>query len=150
MECSGSSTSSLRHAERQSSNVISAGQLLRFAVVGFAGAGVYFSVTAWLCRVWHWPVMHAANAAFLVVVILNYLLHYFWTFHTRRPHSVAVPRFLFMIVSGLAINAAVLQSAAVLLHLSPFWALVLGVCAVVGWNLIVSSVWVFQGRGSVR
>jgi putative flippase GtrA len=82
--------------------------LARFALVGLAGSLVYFALLWSLVDLLHWPVMPASCCAFLLVVIENYLLHRFFTFHSTAPHGQALPGFFLVSVVGFCINGAVM------------------------------------------
>lgn len=118
-------------------------QLARFVAVGSLAAVIYILGTGFLREHTKLSVPVAASAVFALVVTINYVLHYFWTFRCTRTHGNALPRFL-----GVATGALVLNFAAVLLmsrlvpqsHIIP---LLCGIGLVVVWNYAMSKFWVF-------
>jgi putative flippase GtrA len=119
-------------------------QLLRFATVGLLATGIYLGAVTLLSRWLELSVPIAATISFVLVVTINYLLHYFWTFRSRRHHGSAVPRFLVTSVGGLAINYAVVALGTRWLQLSQTPVLFLGIGFVVLWNYALSKFWVFE------
>lgn len=89
-------------------------------------------------------VLLATSIAFVLVTIENYLLHHSWTFGSTNTHVVAFPKFVFMNIVGFWINWGIMASG---LHHLPFNYLVIqffAIGAVVTWNFIVSSCWIFR------
>ena len=118
-------------------------QLLRFAIVGLLATGIYLSSVTLLRRCLELSVPMAATISFIVVSTTNYLLHYFWTFRSRRHHGSAAPRFLGTSLGGMAINYAVVALGTRWLLLSGTGILFLGIAFVVLWNYTLSKFWVF-------
>src|SRR6266702_6142544 len=108
--------------------------LIRFAVVGVFGAGVYLFGTSLLHQNARLSVPAAATVLFVTVVMINYVLHYSWTFGSRRTHESAAPRFLGIAVGAMGINYLVVALGTRWLHLSQPVVLVLGGLIVVAWN----------------
>jgi len=118
-------------------------QLARFAIVGLLATGIYLSSVALLSRCLELSVQIAATISFIMVSTTNYLLHYFWTFRSRRQHSSAATRFLGTSLGGMAINYAVVALGTRWLLLSRTGILLLGIAFVVLWNYTLSTFWVF-------
>jgi putative flippase GtrA len=118
-------------------------QLLRFAIVGLFATGIYLSSVTLLSRRLELSVPLAATISFIMVSTTNYLLHYFWTFRSRRHHGSAVPRFLGTSLGGMAINYAIVALGTRWLLLSRTGILFLGIAFVVLWNYALSKFWVF-------
>lgn len=108
--------------------------LARFALVGLGGTAVYYALLWSLVELGGVPALAASTAAFVVVVIENYLLHRRWTFASRAPHREALPRFVLLALCGAAVNFAVMGACLRLgWHYLPAQALALA--AVVACNL---------------
>lgn len=123
-------------------------QLMRFGLVGVIGAGVYFLATLLLVRYRGWSVVSGASVSFVLVISINYLLHYSWTFRSRRPHSSATVRFVVASVGGMVINSGFLFLGPRLVEWSPEALLLTGVCLVVLWNYLMARFWVFTDADS--
>jgi putative flippase GtrA len=83
---------------------------LRFALVGLAGAAVYYALLWSMVELGGVRALLASSLAFAVVVAENYLLHRRWTFDSRAPHRQAFPRFVLMALCGAAVNAAAMAA----------------------------------------
>ncbi|WP_129777457.1 GtrA family protein [Peristeroidobacter soli] len=123
-------------------------QAVRFGLVGLLGTAAYFSSTMLLMRHARMQLMGSAAASFLLVVIINYLLHYSWTFRSRRAHASAVLRFLVASSGGMAINSGFLFLSDSFTQLPTALLLFTGVCVVVIWNYLLAKFWVFKDVGS--
>jgi len=115
----------------------------RFVTVGLAATGVYLLLTNLLVRYASLSTAVAASIAFVPVVLMNYILHYGWTFRSERAHSSAVPRFLGTSLGGLIINFLTVYVATHRLGLSGTPSLLFAVGLVVIWNYLLARLWVF-------
>lgn len=122
------------------------GELARFGVVGTIGALIYLVSTTALSQHAGLPLAIAAAVSFVLVVAINYVLHYFWTFKSMQSHLAAAPRFLGTAAGGLALNSGFLLLGSHLNLLSPTALLLSGICLVVAWNYLLSKFWVFMDR----
>ena len=99
-----------------------AGRILRFAVVGGAGAVVNTATLYVLHRLLHVPLVAASVIAVELAVVHNYVLNDRWTFRMRVLSARRFVRFNLSMLAGLAVNVLVL------------WALVHG-----GVHLVVAN-----------
>jgi putative flippase GtrA len=95
---------------------------LRFALVGLAGAAVYYALLWSMVELGGMPALAASSLAFALVVAENYLLHRRWTFDSRAPHREAFPRFVLMALCGAAVNAAAMAA-----------------CLTLGWHYLLAQ-----------
>ena len=86
----------------------------------------------------------ASSIGFLVAVAVNYLMHYSWTFAAPVPHGRAVLRYIIMISMGFLINGGVMQLGVVAFDLNYLLVQLAAFLAVITWNFLVSSLWVFR------
>ena len=121
-------------------------QLIRFGVVGGVATIVYFVATRSLQYYAGLSTPTAASISFALVVALNYVLHYAWTFRSSEPHLRTLPRFLGTSFGGLAINYVAVLGATSWLQMSQSEGLLLGVGLVVMWNYLLARFWVFVDR----
>ena len=137
-------TSSRTQEVRPSEFRANAARLFRFASVGLLGTVVYYSVLWTMVEKLVAPVLVATSIAFLLVTIENYVLHYKWTFVSSNRHAIVFPRFVFMNIIGFWINWGIMASG---LHYTPLSYLILqafSIVAVVTWNFVLSSYWIFR------
>jgi len=118
--------------------------LARFSAVGLVGATVYYSALWAMVEKLGLPVLVATSIAFVLVTIENYALHHRWTFASIHSHAVAFPRFVFMNIVGFWINFGIMAAGLRYLSLSYLLVQAFAIVAVVAWNFVVSSYWIFR------
>ena len=118
--------------------------LARFCAVGLLGTAVYYPVLWGLVELARIPVLAATSIAFILVCVENYILHYVWTFGSNKAHTTAFPRFLFMSLIGFWINWGVMFLGVEKLALHYLLIQAFAIAAVVAWNFMLSSYWVFH------
>ena len=81
------------------------GQLVRFAIVGFALAALYSAIYWYLATYVMTPVL-AVVVAFLVSVSIGFVLHSRWSFrgHGRHEDNVLKIKFVAVQLSGFVMN----------------------------------------------
>ena len=81
------------------------GQLVRFAIVGFALAALYSAIYWYLATYVMAPVL-AVAIAFIVAVSIGFVLHSRWSFrgHGRHEDNVLKIKFLLVQLSGFFLN----------------------------------------------
>jgi putative flippase GtrA len=81
------------------------GQLVRFAIVGFALAALY-SAIYWYLATYVMPPVVAVAIAFVVSVSIGFVLHSRWSFrgHGRREDNRLKIKFLLVQSSGFLLN----------------------------------------------
>jgi putative flippase GtrA len=121
-------------------------QMIRFCVVGLLTTGLYFAATIVAHRFAHLSLAVAASLSYVFLATMNYLLHYSWTFHSSRRHSVAAPSFVGAAAVGMAINYAAVTLSKRWLLIPQSTALWVGVTLVLAWNYLVGRLWVFMDR----
>ena len=137
----------LAHLIRISLDSGEAEKLLRYALVGTAGAvvNVFVTLEIFLDR-FGWPLLPAALAGSGCAMINNFFWHEMFTFraaHRALPDSLHVlPRFLKFIafsLTGVAISLGVLAALHYGLHLGFAWSIVIGVLLGGMWNFFMNS-----------
>ncbi len=83
---------------------------VRFALVGLAGAAMYYALLWSMVELAGMPPLGASSLAFALVVAENYVLHRYWTFSSSAPHRRALPRFALLAGCGAAVNAAIMRA----------------------------------------
>ena len=116
----------------------------RFAAVGLVGAVVYYFVLWTMVEQLGISVLAATSIAFVLVTIENYALHHRWTFASTHSHAVAFPRFVFINVIGFWMNFGIMAAGLHYLSLSYLLVQAFAIVAVVAWNFVVSSYWIFR------
>lgn len=88
------------------SNPIERLRFIRFAVVGFIGAIIDFSVYNFIITYVHSPIIIAGSFSFIAAVLSNYTLNRLWTYRESRSKRVVRQLLEFTLVSlvGLLIR----------------------------------------------
>lgn len=121
----------------------SAKTVARFGVVGLLGTAVYYSILWVMVELLRAPVLVSSSVAFLIVCVENYVLHYRWTFDSSRAHVTTIPRFVFMNGVGFCINWGIMYVGVELLGRNYLFTQAVALVAVISWNFVLSSYWVF-------
>ena len=119
---------------------------VRFSIVGTTAACVYFLLLFVMVEWLAIPVLVATAVAYPIVVIENYWLHHLWTFKSEEAHSLVFPRFLAQNVVGFIINWSVMYAAVHMLALNYLVGQVIALGAIVIWNFVSGSLWVFKAK----
>ena len=117
--------------------------MIRFASVGLLATAAYYAILWVLVEILALGVLVATSLAFIIVTVENYLLHYHWTFRSKGRHARAFPAFLSMNVVGFGMNWAIMFAGTRLLHLNYLLVQAVAIAAVVAWNFVASSLWIF-------
>jgi putative flippase GtrA len=101
------------------------GQLVRFAIVGFALAALYSAIYWYLATYVMAPVL-AVVIAFLVSVSIGFVLHSRWSFrgHGREEDNKLKLKFLLVQTSGFLLNEAFTWVLTGPMHGATWWPLV--------------------------
>jgi putative flippase GtrA len=94
-------------------------QFLRYACVGAVGTAAHYVVLIALVQGAGAAPIAASIAGSIVGAFANYALNHQFTFASGRAHRIALPRFLVIAGTGVALNAAVM--AAMLAVVSPHY-----------------------------
>ena len=101
------------------------GQLVRFAIVGFALAALYSAIYWYLATYVMTPVL-AVVIAFLVSVSIGFVLHSRWSFrgHGREEDNKLKIKFLLVQTSGFLLNEVFTWVLTGPMHCATWWPLV--------------------------
>ncbi len=111
------------------------GKLGRYIVVGSIGALIYYGILWLLVEVAGIAVLVASSIGFILVLLENYVLHYFWTFDSSARHREALPRFVAMNMIGLCLNLGVMSLGVEWLGLGYLWVQAVAIGVVRGLEL---------------
>ena len=115
----------------------------RFAVVGLLSTGVFYALLWFLVERADVPVLVATSVGFVVVTVMNYVLHYHWTFGSDNSHVYAFPKYVGMTVIGYFLNYSVMYMGVQVLEFNYLVIQAFAIAAVVSSNLYWSSRWIF-------
>jgi putative flippase GtrA len=125
-------------------------KLRRFAVVGLATTVVYLLAGYALVELMGIGWLLGTSLAFALVILLNYFLHYSWTFGSVVRHRVAFTRFVVSSAVGFALNFVLIDFLIGVLSAPTLAAQLAVVCVVTAWNFALNYLWVFSSRDLER
>jgi putative flippase GtrA len=117
---------------------------LRFSVVGIITAAIYYGLLLAGVEYLQVSAVLVSAIAYLMVLCVNYLMHYRWTYATSSPHTIALKRYLFMTGCGFLINVSVMYFGVSVLHANYLLVQAIAMAVVIAWNFGMSSLWVFR------
>ncbi len=119
-------------------------RFIRFGLVGSLTFIFYYVLLIIFVELKILSISIASAASYLIAVISNYLLHYFWTFDAIAQHKVVGRKYLVMVGSGFCIN--VFSMTYLIPNDGSYYLLFQAVVLVfiVIWNYLLSTYWVFR------
>lgn len=120
----------------------------RFATVGIATSLLYVLSGYALVAFAGLAPLLATSLAFLMVIIVNYVSHYHWTFESTIGHRIAITRFVVASAGGFILNLLFVDILTGRLRLPSLAAQVVVIVVVTAWNFCLNFLWVFASRRS--
>jgi putative flippase GtrA len=119
-------------------------RIFRFSVVGVITAIIYYGLLLAGVEYLHISAVLVSAMAYPVILVVNYLMHYRWTYTTSSPHTIALKRYLFMTGCGVLINVSIMYVGVSFLHANYLLVQTIAMVVVIVWNYAMSSLWVFR------
>ena len=116
----------------------------RFALVGGIATAAQYLILIALVDLLGWGAVFASALGYAASTLLNYALNRSFTFASQRAHLAALPRFLLVAASGLAMNTGLMWVFTVGAGLYYLLAQVLATGIVLVWNFVLNSHWTFR------
>ena len=92
--------------------------VLLFLLVGVVATGQQFLLLSIFVEVFVLNKVFASASSYILSAIGNYLLNYYFTFHSQQQHSKTLPKFMMASAIGLLINTL---TFAIMLSLSSYY-----------------------------
>lgn len=124
--------------------MITISRLFRFSIVGGLTAFVFYFVLYTLVEYAMISVLISSSVAYIVAIVLNYMLHYGWTFEAKGPHRIAMTRFIGMNVGGFMINFLIMYYFVSDDNSNYLVVQLAAISCIIIWNYILSSLWVYK------
>ncbi len=86
----------------------------------------------------------ASGVGYLTGSLLSYVMNYFFTFKSNRPHSYGISRFYLMVAIGWGINTGTMALLADSVKWNKWLAQILATALALIWNYMASRFWVFR------
>lgn len=118
-------------------------RIFRFGITGVLTALLYFFALITAVEFAGLPPVWAAAIAFWIPLPFNYLLQRNWSFESSVGHVKGGIRYLFTVLTGFGLNVLVMYAGTVVMHLHYQLVQVAAVGAVIIWNFISFSIFVF-------
>jgi putative flippase GtrA len=125
-------------------NTIILQTIFKFGIVGGVGLGFDFSVTWLLKEKILLNKYFATSAGFITAVINNFLLNYFWTFHSNSNLFYAFGLFSVIALAGLLIHNLIVYFFHGRLSVNFYTSKVLAVLGVFAWNFTMNYLFNFH------
>ena len=118
-------------------------QFARFALVGGTCTALQYLMLAAGVELLGVGAVSASVTGFCASAVLGYVLSHRYTFVSGMPHRLAVPRFLAVMLVGLALNALFMQGLHGYLHWHYLIAQVCTTVVTMVWNFAAHRQWTF-------
>lgn len=117
-------------------------KLLRFLLVGGFCTLAQYIILIILVRAAHVNPTVASTIGYSLSCILNYVLSHTFTFESTSSHTRALPRYVFVVVCALLLNATVMYGLTAL-GAHYLLAQVIATGVTLGWNFFAGLRWIF-------
>lgn len=121
-------------------------KFIRYAVVGAIGTGIYVFLLTLLIEVLRYDPVISSALAFIIIVIISYILNYKWTFRAKNRHRVSFPRYLTVSLMGLLLNTIIMFLAVNVFSIWYGIAQVLAIVLIPISNFILNFYWSFKSK----
>ncbi|MEP0203960.1 MAG: GtrA family protein [Halioglobus sp.] len=118
----------------------------KFALVGLITAGLFFGLLEYSISQLGFRPLNASSICYVIAVVFNYCMHYYWTYGVSAQHVSTGVRFAIMISAGFFLNLLVMYVGVELLQAHYLWVQVLSVVMIAAFNYLVATIWVFRHR----
>jgi len=120
-------------------------KFFKFALVGFSGLLVDFSIT-WLTKEkWRFNKYLSNSLGFSIAASTNYILNRTWTFHSKDPQLVVqYTKFYIISLIGLALNNLVIYLLHGKMNLNFYASKLIAILIVTAWNFLANYFYTFQ------
>jgi len=105
---------------------------------------MYFVGMLLLVEVFAVNAIYAASGMYLLVVLFNYVMHYYWSFEATTSHGQTSLRYLVMNGIAFVLNTSILYIGIDWLQWHYLIAQAVGVVVIVLWNFVMSRQWVYK------
>lgn len=118
-------------------------QFLVFATVGGIATAAHYLLLIALVDGLHVAPVPASIAGYLAGAITNYILNYYITFRSHKPHQETITRFALVATLGLGLNTAIMGIGIHWLALHYLLSQLLATGLTLLWNFIANRFWTF-------
>ena len=120
------------------------GKTARFAAVGIVTAALYYAFLLTTIELMGVDVVAASATGYVLAVLLNYAMHYYWTFRSESSHGATLFRFALMLALGFGVNLIIMSAGTRWLDMHYLLLQTIAIALIATLNLGMSSYWVFR------
>lgn len=121
-------------------------QIARFGITGLSTFMLYLTLSFYLVDAQSLSPAVSGCIAFCLVLPLNYLMHYFWTYNTKKSHKKTTWRFLFVVALGITINLGGIYYLQMLTNAHYLIVQAVVMIAVILLNFFLGKAWIFTSK----
>lgn len=125
-------------------------EFIKFAGVGAIGTIFHYLTLISLVSLIAMDPVNATSYGFAVGAVINYYLNYIYTFKSRQPHLVALPKFLIVALIGAGINMAILYWGIILFSVHYLLIQLIATGTVLLWNYLINRTWTYAVNKSLQ
>lgn len=115
-----------------------------FLVVGAICTAAQYAILVLLVQLAAMGATLASSIGFATSAALNYALNYRFTYRATTSHATSFPRFVVVMLAGLALNAAIMYAGVEVVGLHYIVAQVVATGIVLFWNFLANLKWSFS------
>jgi putative flippase GtrA len=118
-------------------------QFICFAAIGTIGTAAHYGVLVYLVEMCSVRPLIGSVSGFICGAIVNYLLNYYITFQSKRPHQKASVQFFSIAIMGLPLNGAIMFGTNELMGVHYVLSQVIATLVTLVWNFLGNRWWTF-------
>lgn len=119
-------------------------QFVFYTAVGGIGTGGHYLTLVALVESGFLTAVLASVTGFTVGAIINYVLHYWFTFNSNKAHREAMGKFFTVAILGAIINTTLMHIGVNVIQMHYLVCQIISTGIVLVWNFILNKVWTFQ------
>jgi putative flippase GtrA len=124
-------------------------QFSRFVAIGAFATALQYCVLVILVQTGSQDAVTASNIGFCLSALANYAMNRKYTFRSAANHARAFPKFVAVMIVGLAINSSLMWIGHIVLAINYLVAQLGATFATLIWNFTVHRFWTFRASSSL-
>lgn len=121
-------------------------KFIKFLAVGGLATAIQYGILILLVETYLALPVVASSIGYLVSSIANYLLNYYFTFSSSASHSLAIIKFVGVVLIGLLINSFLVFVMTEIISIYYIIAQIVATLAVLIWNFFAHKYWTYKSH----